>query len=541
MKQRLAAFLADTPLTGRTFRRFYAGALGSAFGFAMQGTVAAWLMATLTPSEFMVAMVQSAATVPALIFGLVAGAVSDIFERRSVLLVTQFTLVLTLVALAAGSFAGLVGPTALLVLTFVVGCAMAFYLPAQWASVNDLVGRGQLPRAVALFSVANNVARAAGPALAGALTVWLGAGAGFTGAALCSTVMIFAAWRLRTPRPPSRLRETVFAGMWSGLRFIRHSEMHRALNIRTFAFVFNSAAFWGLLPLVARDLLHLGADGFGFLLTGFGLGAIAAGATIPAQMRKRSLHAIVIRSNLLWSAALVVVAFAPHLLVALIGTALAGAAWVQSLASVSTGAQSNAPDWVRARALSVNFMCVQAGLALGSAVWGAVASSFGVRGALLGSMVGMLFAVLATRRWQLAMGNEADIKLTAPRTDLAYTVEPAPDEGPILIQAEYRVAPEQRAAFLDALFALEPARRRNGASRWGVFRDLEDPTRLTERFMVDSWGEYMRWRQRATAADLEVQDRMVALLMPGTTPVITRMIGMGQEELLPAVERDEPA
>ena len=153
-------------------------------------------------------------------------------------------------------------------------------------------------------------------------------------------------------------------------------------------------------------------------------------------------------------------------------------------------------------------------------------------------------ATVQTRDEAMQLKRTVDLlraEMTAPRTDLAYTVEPAPDEGPILIQAEYRVAPEQRAAFLDALFALEPARRRNGASRWGVFRDLEDPTRLTERFMVDSWGEYMRWRQRATAADLEVQDRMVALLMPGTTPVITRMIGMGQEELLPAVERDEPA
>jgi len=429
----------------------------------------------------------------------------------------------------------------LLALTFVVGSAMAFYLPAQWASVNDLVGRSDLPRAVALFSVANNTARAAGPALAGGLTVWLGAWAGFSAAALCSVVMIFAAMHLRAPRPPSRLRETVFAGMWSGLRFMRHSAMQRAINVRTLAFVFNTAAFWGLLPLVARDLLHLGADGYGFLLTGFGLGAIAAGTTIPAQMRRHSLHVIVIRANLLWAAALGVVSFAPHLLVALIGTAMAGAAWVQSLASVSTGAQSNAPDWVRARALSVNFMCVQAGLAIGSAVWGAVASSFGVRGALLGSMVGMLFAVLATRRWQIAIGNEADIKLNAPRVDLAYTVEPAPDDGPVLIQAEYRVAPEQRAAFLDALFAIESARRRNGASRWGVFRDLEDPTCLTERFMVDSWAEYMRWRQRATSADLEIQDRMVALLMPGTVPRITRMIGMGQEELLPGGERDDVA
>ena len=129
---------------------FYAGAIAAALGYTMQTTVAAWLMATLTPSAVMVALVQTASTAPALLFGLFAGAMADIVDRRRVIIATHVVLVAASALLGVAAIAGWVGPAMLLAMTFVVGAGFAFYQPAQQASVNELVARAEMPQAVSL-------------------------------------------------------------------------------------------------------------------------------------------------------------------------------------------------------------------------------------------------------------------------------------------------------------------------------------------------------------------------------------------------------
>ena len=193
--------LARSPLRHASFRVFYVGAIGAALGYTMQTTVAAWLMATLTTSPVMVALVQTAATAPALLFGLVGGAMADIVDRRHVILATQVALIAATVLLGVLAFAGWAGPATLLALTFVVGAAFAFYQPAQQASVNDLVTRAELPQAVSLNAVAFNVSRAIGPALAGALTAWLGSGSALIASAAFFVLMVVA---VRSMKPRER-------------------------------------------------------------------------------------------------------------------------------------------------------------------------------------------------------------------------------------------------------------------------------------------------------------------------------------------------
>src|SRR6185503_16685375 len=159
----------------------------------MQATISAWLMATLTPSALMVALVQSASTAPTLLFGLFAGTLADIVDRRRVILVTQVLL------FAAAARAGIVGPLTLLFLTFLVGAGFTFYLPAQQASINEMVTRSELARAVALGSVAFNVARAVGPAAAGAIAAALSSGATLVLGAFFFVPM-FVAMRHTAPR-----------------------------------------------------------------------------------------------------------------------------------------------------------------------------------------------------------------------------------------------------------------------------------------------------------------------------------------------------
>src|SRR5213079_219196 len=117
----------SSPLRNRAFRLFYFGSVGAALGYTMQATIAAWLMATLTPSELMVALVQSASTAPALLFGLVAGSLADIVDRRRLILGTQCLLLAATAILGMATLAGLVGPAMLLALTFLVGGGLSLY------------------------------------------------------------------------------------------------------------------------------------------------------------------------------------------------------------------------------------------------------------------------------------------------------------------------------------------------------------------------------------------------------------------------------
>jgi MFS family permease len=119
--QFLVRLLAGSPLRHASFRLFYFGSIGVALGYTMQATVSAWLMATLTPSALMVALVQTASTVPTLLFGLPAGALADIVDRRRVILVTQIVLLVTTALIGVVTLAGAMGPVTLLLLTFVIG------------------------------------------------------------------------------------------------------------------------------------------------------------------------------------------------------------------------------------------------------------------------------------------------------------------------------------------------------------------------------------------------------------------------------------
>jgi len=221
--------MAASPLRDAAFRVFYTGSVGTALGYTMQAAMAAWVMATLTPSALMVALVQSASTLPFLLFGLIAGSLADIMNRRRLIIITQLVMLLSTTLLGAIAVSGWVGPTSLLLLTFICGAGFTFYMPAQQASINDLVTRDDLPRAVALGAVAFNVARAIGPALAGAVAAWLGSGSALLASSLFFVIMMFG---VRSLKPIDKnlpgVPETLFAGVQSGVRFARHSPAMRS-------------------------------------------------------------------------------------------------------------------------------------------------------------------------------------------------------------------------------------------------------------------------------------------------------------------------
>jgi hypothetical protein len=169
--------------------------------------------------------------------------------------------------------------------------------------------------------------------------------------------------------------------------------------------------------------------------------------------------------------------------------------------------QQMAPEWVRARVLAVFLLVFQGGLALGSIVWGLAAESRGITFALVVAGAGTAAAILL--RFYAPLPN-VDVDLSpwshwralAPIAQLGYGL----DDGPVLITVEYRVSPENSAAFVKAAHRLGRLRRRDGASRWGIFRDTESTDRYIETFIVNSWAEHLRQHERSVRSDRLVED-----------------------------------
>jgi MFS family permease len=523
---------ASSPLRNPTFRNFYVGSIGAALGYTMQATISAWLMATLTTSALMVALVQSASTAPTLLFGLFAGTLADIVDRRHLILVTQVILFAATMILGAAALLGIVGPVLLLLLTFAVGAGFTFYLPAQQASINELVSRSELSRAVALGSVAFNVARAVGPAAAGAIAAALSSGASLVLGAFFFIPM-FVAMRRTAPREAALpgVPERLMSGVMSGLRFVRHSVPMRAFIIRNLAFSVCASAFWALLPVIARDQLGLGAGGFGLLSASFGIGAIVGAISIPGLLQRQSMNNVVTSGGQLWAVATFIVALTGITALALLGAFCAGMAWVYVFATLSAGTQSTAPGWVRARAVAMNIVATQGCLAIGSAVWGALASGVGTHWALGVSAVSVIALQWFYRRIRVEMGQEADVVPGVRPPELPMLTEPLPDDGPVLIQLEYRIDAANRDAFLKAIQKVGPTRRRNGATSWRVFRDLGEEGRFVERYVIASWAEYVRLRSRMTMADSRLQQAVAELQRPDIPIRVSRFIGVEDSAL----------
>jgi len=348
------------------------------------------------------------------------------------------------------------------------------------------------------------------------------------------TIYTARGWKRRESALPG-VRDTLLSGIQSGLRFTRHSAAMRALIGRSLTFGVCASALWALLPVIARDQLGLGAGGFGMLSASFGIGAIVGALLIPRLLHRLSLNALVISGFFLWMAAMLLIASTGTAAVALLGTFAAGAAWLSVFPSLAAGTQSTAPAWVRARAVSMNLVAMQASLALGSVIWGWLAAQYGTRWALTASAGAMLVLLALTYRVRVRLGEEADVTPGIDLPDLAIAVEPSPDDGPVLIQVQYQIDPANRVAFLRAIHLVEPTRRRNGASDWRVFRDLSEDGRFVERFIVASWAEYVRLRTRRTMADRQLREAVEQFQRPGVPILVTRLISVSE----PAAAVDE--
>ena len=497
------------PLRDTQFRALWLAFLGSQLVVWMNTVGAATVIGTQGGSSTLVALVQTATSLPAVLLALLAGAVTDIVDRRRLLLATQSWMLASTATAAVLTLADAATPASILLLTFSLGAGMAASVPAFQSLTPELAGPGRLAAGVALNSVAINLARAVGPALAGVVIAAVSAGALFTVEAAGVAVIIAIMLSLRKPAAAGagQAPEQVLDAMRAGARFVRFSPTVRAVLARALLFVTGASAFWALLPVVAFGPLDLGSSGLGVLVGCAGVGAITGATVLPRLRRRLGLDRTVVMGSAGLAVALAALALVHEPVLAGVATFAGGAAWLSVLSTLNTAAQMAAPNWVRGRALAAFQVSMQGGLAAGALLWGLVTDGASLEAALLAAGAVLLVSIAARGRASLAGVEGQDMTPARAWTEPELAVEPAPGDGPVLVTLEYRVRPEDVEQFVAAMDELGRIRRRDGAGEWSLYQDLEDRECWLETFLVDSWSEHLRQHERMTVADVAVERR----------------------------------
>ena len=520
------------PLRIPLFRDRWIASTISSVGTWMQDTAGTWLMTSLTASPLLIALMQTAASLPVLLLGLLSGAMADIFDRRKLLIFWQAWMLGSVSVLAVLTFVGYLSPWALLAFTFLLNIGSAMNNPAWQAIVPELVPRKLIPDTVSLNAASNNLARAVGPALGGLMVagfqrVHTGAGSVFAlnAVSFAGVIWVLVNWK-RIPLFKSALpSERIAASIRSGLRYVRYAPDLQASLVRAFVFTFFISAIWSLLAVVARRDLKQGPLGYGILNGSLGAGALIAATTLHGVRRRFSADQILATSTLYNVAVLLILAFVRSPAIIVAALVLSGAAWTSTMSTINVSVQLAVPAWVQARALGTYMMTFQGGMALGSILWGAIAERTSTPIALSVAAAGLLITFPFARRFHILQGPLPDMtphQAKNPAPQLGPDTEVT--DGPVRISVEYRIPAANYAEFTSAIHQLRAVRLRDGALRWGIYRDAIDPERLNETFLMESWLDFLRSRERITAADEKVRARVRALHKGEEPPKISYQI-----------------
>ena len=515
--------LPESPLGYREYRELWTANAMSNFGSQIQVVGAAWLMARMTNSPQMIALVQTAISLPTVFFILAGGALADNFDRRKIMLFTQIAMFCTAILLTILTWSLVIAPWSLLALTFVIYGLSSINNTAWQASVRDILPRNLISNAVALNSTSINLARTAGPALGGAIVALFGAAVAFAANALSFVAFIIALIRWKPERKPRTVpRENILPAMAAGVRYAALASHLRNAVLRGGMSGLSASAAFALLPVVARHEMGGNAMLYGLLLAAFGMGAVVSALT-GGYLRNRLAPDPVVRiATLSLVVGLALLGVAPNALVAALGAALAGGGWTLTHSTYNTTVQLSTPQWVTARSLALYQTATFAGMAIGSWIFGGIAEYDGVSTALL--------AASAVH----AVGGIIGLFLPLPRLDEIKTdpldvwqppqldIEVGPADGPIFVEIDYRIALGDEAAFVKIMAERERIRKRDGAREWSLWQDLGGGGRWIESYRVASWAEYLRHNSRRTIADRENMEALSGLTAESGGPIVRR-------------------
>jgi predicted MFS family arabinose efflux permease len=494
-------------------------------GSWMQTVGAQELMLTLTTSATPVALIQTAAGLPVVLLAVPAGAIGDLVDRRRLLIASQLFMLVAAAVLAGLALAGLLTPLVLLALIFAVGVGQTLTSPTWQTLQPELVAPEDRTQAIALGAVNMNLSRAIGPAIGGALYAASSAGVLFVVNAVSFVPVIGAVARWRgLARPASAVApEHVVEAIRAGARYVAGSPALRVVLLRAGLFMVFANSIWALLPLVAHARLHLGSGGYGLLLGGVGIGAVAGAAALPRLRVRVPAAALMTASTLVFAGVTLALAYVRVSALAALALVIGGVAWILALSTLNSQYQSTLPGWAKARGMSYYLVIFQGGGAVGAAAFGAVAQSAGLTEALLAAAVGLAFVALIGVWLPFRAISSTDLLPAGDWPD-PHLVGATATDGPVLVTVEYRPKPGRERDLVEALYAGRYARRRTGAMSWRVWRDAADPAHILEQFVVGSWAEHLRQHERVSIRDQQRLDEIKAMTDPSQPTTVTHWL-----------------
>src|SRR5215213_3872687 len=368
-----------SPFKSSIYRMLWIAALFSYVGAAMYDVGASWLMTSLAPNPLFVSLITTATALPIFLFALPSGILSDIFDRRSILLITCAYMFIISTMVGILTLIGLTTPTILLILTFALGAGTTMIRTPIIPTMSGLVSRSELPAALTLSAVAGNIGRVVGPAVGGFIVAAIAPWAVFflNSASFIGMIVVLS----RLPRkahghqqsslPP----ENIIRAIRAQIRYVRYSQAAHVLIVRAGLFTLCSSALLSLLPLLAKHELRLDSTGFGLLLGSFATGAIIGGIVILPKLRpKISVESLITGSMGLLAVVILTTGYIRDFAILCIVLGLGGVAYITILSKFYTIGIKSAPKWIGARVLAVYLLILNGGLVVGSIIWGTIAN-----------------------------------------------------------------------------------------------------------------------------------------------------------------------
>jgi predicted MFS family arabinose efflux permease len=517
------------PLRSRAFRWLEGTGLFANTGVWMVTLVGGFIMERLTTSPVLVTLAAAMSPLAGIFAVVFSGAAADSRDRRAVLLLAKILLTSSVAFLVVMSSTGLLRPATLLVGLAGMGISNGTSSPSWWTTVGSLVPPDLVPVALSVDSFQWNIGQVVGPVLGGAVLRGAGTTVFF---ALCGAVMFpqvgfLLLWRgrvdLRLSTPGGSAAESLLGAVSSGWRYFSNTPGLRAIAARTALYVTPAVALGALLPLFAARYLHTSAFGYGLILALSGVGAMLAALLLPRLQGHLHLDAIVAAATLANGLAVAALVAWPTRWAAVPVLVVTGASWVWATVALIIAARQVTPEWVQTRSLSLFYVVLQGPFVLGGIGFGVIDTFLPLRATLLVAAVAFVPGILLIPRFGLPVVDRASLQLVGSPS-LAIGGHVHPDDGPVLVLVEYRIAPQDVDDFLAAMAELRVVRRRLGATRWGVFQDVTANGKFLETFLVPSWQGYLLQRAHYTKADIEVEVRAFAFHRGPGDPKFTRLV-----------------
>jgi predicted MFS family arabinose efflux permease len=489
---------------------------------------ATWAMNSLGAPALWLSLMSSAGTLPFFLFTLPAGALADLVDRRKLLRVFNGWLAFSAGLLAVFGFLHQLTPALILSGVFLLGTGFAFQAPVASASIPEIVGKEQLPSAIALGGIQMNLAGIIGPAIGGLLIPLVGVSTVFTMNAMAFILVLLAVitWRRKTIALDTPL-EGFFDSLTGAVRYMRYAPGVRIVLLRNLIFGVLIGATPALLPVVGLKALHLDPIHLGFVFTSMGLGSLAGALLILEPARKKlTPNQMTVLAGLVLALSYALMAIVSHPQVFLLVAALAGAAWTVSASELWVAGQRVIPDWIRGRLNATHMMVSQGGISLAGLVWGALATVLDLKWALFSASALALASALTAKRWSIDFSAEVNLDPDPlPRPGpLPYL--PELEDGPITTAVEIEVAPENHARFFQLTKELRLIFLRNGAFSARLEQDMENPNRFRLYSMVSTWATHQRLGQRITRDEHALWSELWTLRVGAEIPTPKRYLGI---------------